>query len=283
MPFPETEDDWKAIADEFLRLWNFPNCFAAADGKHIAITKPKLSGSTYWCYKQFYSIVLMALVDAYYRFIYVDIGCQGRLSDGGVWRNTSFYEKLARNELSLPADAKLSSDDLHDSLLEDTTDLELPYVFVADDAFALTTRCMKPFPNKSQSSGQRIFNYRLSRARRTSENAFGILAHRFRILMTRINATPESVSTITYSCCILHNMLTNLSNGYASGGYGDVVTDDGEIIEGQWRSQANPDNQMADLESTRSRKSSLEAEEIRVHFMRHFENKGQVPWQWKHV
>ena len=34
---PSTQEEWRAIADEIERKWNFPNAFAAADGKHIAI------------------------------------------------------------------------------------------------------------------------------------------------------------------------------------------------------------------------------------------------------
>ena len=94
MKFPDTEDEWLKIAENFEKRWQFPNCFGAVDGKHIAITKPPKSGSTYHNYKSFHSIVLLALVDAFYRFTYVDIGCQGRISDGGVLRNTDFFIDL---------------------------------------------------------------------------------------------------------------------------------------------------------------------------------------------
>ena len=52
---------------------------------------------------------------------------------------------------------------------------------------------------------QRVFNYRLSRARRTVENAFGILANRFRVFITPIALSPEKVETITLAGCVLHN------------------------------------------------------------------------------
>jgi hypothetical protein len=78
-------DNWEQIADEFYKKWNFPNCLGALDGKHIMMTKPDKTGSTYYNYKHYFSIVLMALVDADYKFTYVDVGCQGRISDGGVF------------------------------------------------------------------------------------------------------------------------------------------------------------------------------------------------------
>lgn len=52
---------------------------------------------------------------------------------------------------------------------------------VGDDAFALKTHLLKPYGGTNLTKAQKIFNYRLSRARRIVENAFGILASRFRI------------------------------------------------------------------------------------------------------
>ncbi|CAH1976549.1 unnamed protein product [Acanthoscelides obtectus] len=118
------------------------------------------------------SVVLMALVDANYMFTYVDVGCQGRISDGGVFRNTVLGRKLEENSLMLPKDESLPN----------YTQTTFPYVFVADDAFALGPHLLKPFQGAYEAgSDERVFNYRLSHARRIVENAFGILASVFRI------------------------------------------------------------------------------------------------------
>ena len=61
---------------------------------------------------------------------------------------------------------------------------DMPYSIVADDAFVLRTWLMKPFSGRNQNDLQRVFNYRLSRARWVMENAFGTLANRFRYLLT---------------------------------------------------------------------------------------------------
>ena len=82
------------------------------------------------------------------------------------------------------------------------------FFMIGDDAFALRTWMMKPFPSRSLSIPQRVFNYRLSRARRVSENAFGILAHRFRCLLTTMHQHPKRVQKIVMACCVLHNPLT---------------------------------------------------------------------------
>ena len=88
-------------------MWQFPNCIGAADGKHIAIIHPYNSGSEFYNYKGFFSIVLLAIVDYDYKFIFADVGCQGRISDGGVYRNSFFYRATQENLLELPSDEPL--------------------------------------------------------------------------------------------------------------------------------------------------------------------------------
>ena len=170
MSLPRTPEEWIKIAKLFEERWQFLNCFASVDGKHIALFKPYGSGSNFWNYKNFFSIVLMALVDIDYKFIYVDIGCQGRLSDGAVMCNTTLTELLKAEELALLGDRLLPDlanldGSANDSFLDgERLDTPLPYVMVADEAFALTRHCMKPYAQKGLTDGKRIFNYRLSRA-----------------------------------------------------------------------------------------------------------------------
>ena len=93
-------EEWKEIASNFQDKWNFPNCLGALDGKHIQIRPPANTGSYYYNYKHTFSIVLMALVDADYKFIYADIGANGRVSDGGVFGSCSLNELLKQNQLA---------------------------------------------------------------------------------------------------------------------------------------------------------------------------------------
>ncbi|XP_018305535.1 uncharacterized protein, partial [Mycetomoellerius zeteki] len=71
---PQQEDERLKIADEFNNIWNFSNCIDAIDDKHYYIQTPANSGSEFYNYKNFFSFVLMAIADARYRFIWVDIG-----------------------------------------------------------------------------------------------------------------------------------------------------------------------------------------------------------------
>ena len=160
------------------------------DDKHTQIKQPKNSGSYYFNYKGRFSIVLLGLKDANYKFIYADVGCNGRINNGGVFRNSVLSKAISTNLLNIPGPPTL-----------DDGEIEAPYVIVADDAFPLMEDLMKPYPFRGVSKKQRIFNYHLSRARRTVENVIGILANRFRIFLSPILLSPENVEIITLACC----------------------------------------------------------------------------------
>ena len=76
MPIPKMQD-WRKIESEFWTRWNFPNCIGAIDGKHIMLQAPARSGSLFYNYKGTISVVFMAIVDAQYRFTFIDVGAYG--------------------------------------------------------------------------------------------------------------------------------------------------------------------------------------------------------------
>lgn len=104
---PNTQQQWLQVSEEFEQQWNFPHAIGAIDGKHVVIQCPGGSGSDYFNYKSFFSIVLFALVDANYNFLFADVGCQGRISDGGVFKNTQLYKRLQNDHFNLPPPDKL--------------------------------------------------------------------------------------------------------------------------------------------------------------------------------
>ena len=111
-----------------------------------------------------------------------------------------------------------------------------PYVIVADDAFPLKTYMMKPYAFRGLSREERIFNYSLSLARRVVENAFGILASMFPVLLTTTNLSPELMQNVVLACCTLHNFLKEKkSANYAPHGFLDEIMPDVEVREGTWR------------------------------------------------
>ncbi|XP_025266722.1 protein ALP1-like [Camponotus floridanus] len=150
-------------------MWDFPNYIGAIDGKHCRIQAPPNSHSAFHNYKGFFSLILMAIVDAHYRFIWVDIGDYGSLNDAGIWSHTTMKQAFENNMLFIPEVRSLPN----------TNDL-LPFSIVGDEGFPLKTYLMRPYAKKNlQSNEQKVFNYRLSRARRVVENAFGILVARW--------------------------------------------------------------------------------------------------------
>ncbi|GBP70038.1 Protein ANTAGONIST OF LIKE HETEROCHROMATIN PROTEIN 1 [Eumeta japonica] len=96
-----TRQEWKEIENGFRTKWNFPGCIGAIDGKHINIIAPD-DTSNYFNYKGSHSIVLLALVDDDYCFSYIDIGCNGRASDGGVFERSGLKQGLENNSLDIP-------------------------------------------------------------------------------------------------------------------------------------------------------------------------------------
>lgn len=173
MPTPTTEQ-WQKIEEGFSQKWNYPNCLGALDGKHVVFEKPPNSGSLYNNYKKQFSIVLLALLDADYRFITVDIGAYGRNSDGGIFNSSQLGKKLISGKLGIPQNKALPG-----------TDKVLPHVIVGDEAFPLLPNLMRPYPGiqSLNDEAKKIYNYRHSRARRVSENGFGILAKNFAYIL----------------------------------------------------------------------------------------------------
>ena len=101
MSIPTTEVR-RAISADFYQRWKFPHCLGSIDGKNVVIQGPNNSGSQFHNYKGTFSIVLLAVVDAKYRFRVVDVGSYRRISDGGT---STFGQALVDPTLQLPEDA----------------------------------------------------------------------------------------------------------------------------------------------------------------------------------
>lgn len=260
----------KAIADEFMWRWNFRNCVGAIDGKHVHLDAPPNSGSVYFNYKRSFSINLMASCDAGYRFTSVYIGAFGRESDGGVFSACGLGDMVDDAQETFPSPAALPSGGP-----------VLPFVMVGDDAFPLKLNLMKPYPGvQPPNTPKRIYNYRLSRARRCIENAFGILCARWRVLRNRMSLLPENAVAVSAACCCLHNYLMQegkLPGGYCPPQFGDTTNSAGVVIPGEWRSNTQP---LQQINRQGSNTYSKRASEVRDCFAAYFYGSGSVSWQW---
>lgn len=284
------------IAEDFDKKWNIPHCIGAIDGKHVVMDAPPHSGSLYYNYKGLkyslchefkyiisyfhvflnllqgtHSVVLMGIADAQYKFIYIDVGANGRSSDGGVFKRTSFFKAMENNELSLPQAEPLQA-----------RDKPIPYFLVADDAFALSNNVQKPFAQTNLTGLQRVFNYRISRARRIIENAFGILSCRFRVFRKAIHLIPSKVKSIVLASCALHNYLMTRSNTYNYPALVDRYDNDGKLISGDWRREEGSESSLFSLEVNRQFKTN-KGKEIQEELMQYFVHEGEIPFQYASI
>lgn len=198
MPEP-TAEIWEKSISGYKNVWQFPNCLGSIDGKHVTIRCPQNSGSNYFSYLKKFSIVLMAIVDPEYKFIAIDVGGFGKNSDGGIFQASAMGRRFLEGTFNIPPNRSLSDDD-HD---------EIPCVLIGDEAFTLSTYLMRPFPYRQAryDRNKENFNYRLCRARRVVENAFGILSHKWRLFFRPLEVKVGTAKKMVKVACVLHNLL----------------------------------------------------------------------------
>ena len=261
---PDSPDGWRAVAKGFSSRWNFHHCVGAVNGKHIRIVKPNNTGSLYHNYKGFFSVILFAIVRPDYRFMYVDIGGNGSTPDCSIYNASTLKVDLASDDIGLPVPDCLPGDDAH-----------LPYFLVGDDAFPLASYMMKPFSQRNMDKHQRIFNYRLSRARRIVENAFGILANRFRCLLTALPQEVSTVQKVVSACICLHNLMRAryplLQNQVM-----DMEDVEHNVIPGSWRTDAI----LRSFRRQRGLNASTDAKKLRLYLCEYYNAPNcAVSWQ----
>lgn len=200
----------------------------SAHGKHIAMKKPHNAGSEYFNFKRFHSIILMGCVDANMKFISIDAGGKGAEGDASMFNRIVLGRMVKENSpgLNFPRNAPIG-------------DKLIPYYFVADDAFPLLPRLTKPYKperNEPLTEHEAVFNYRLSRARRCVESAFGLLGNKWACIESTFRCQPKKVKPIVAACCVLHNFLINRTpETYIPDNFKDQYNVDGEFILAEWR------------------------------------------------
>ena len=199
---PKTLQEIKENMATFDELWQFPFSFGAVDGCHLPMKCPKgglESAKEYHNFKNFYSIVVMAIVDARNRFMWASSGFPGNSHDAIIFQSTDLYNKIS-NEEYLPAYCIKDSE------------TEIYPVLLGDSAFPFLPWLMKPYGNAILTNEQCYFNYRLSRARMVVEGAFGQLKGRWRILLRKNECCSETLKLMSLACIILHNICIDLED-----------------------------------------------------------------------
>jgi hypothetical protein len=142
---------------------------------------------------------MLAIVDADLKFAAIDVGSYGREGDTGIYLKSNFGTKIINNEFNTPPPQALPQ-----------TNTVLSHVILGDEAFALHENLMKPFPRRQSINDQSkaVYNYRLSRARRTTENSFGILCAFHRIFFQPIAVAPETTDKLKHvlAICTISNV-----------------------------------------------------------------------------
>ena len=230
---PQTEEEWLEIASVFEKQWQYPHCLGVIDGKHVVLQPPAGARSHFYNYKHTHSIILLAVAGPNYECIYADVGTNGRASDGGIWSKCSLLKAIENSEISLPSPMPLP----HGTK-------SIPYVFVGDDAFPLKPYMMKPYPQTGLNDEKRVYNYRHSRARRISENLFGIIANRWRVFRSVILLPPKIIETLILATLCVHNFLRQSATRsvYCPPGLTDRITSCGDVIPGDWRKNQPTDS-----------------------------------------
>ncbi|KAJ4449246.1 hypothetical protein ANN_00643, partial [Periplaneta americana] len=176
--------------------WGFPNCFGPIDGKHCQVKCPDNSGSSYFNYLKYFSVVLQALADADKKFLTIEVGARGKQSDGSIFTSSTLFNLLETNQFNVANDKELPN-----------SQVKLPLVLIGDEAYPLKPYLMRPYPGRGLTPRRDKFNERLSSARKCVECAFGILRTKWRFLDKNIDTNVEKACTFIKCACILHNLI----------------------------------------------------------------------------
>ncbi|XP_049272560.1 uncharacterized protein LOC119396511 [Rhipicephalus sanguineus] len=272
MKVPAAED-WFQIADNFEKRCQFPNCLGAVGGRHVKIATPRHSASGYMNHKGSSSVVLVAVVDSKCKYTFVDVYAESRDQQSDVFESSDLGQALLGGSLDHPSTAVLPRSDGNMA----------PYVFVGDEACPLQRNLMVPFPVGEAKDERAVFNYRLNRVRRCSDNAFGLTAACWRVLLQTINLQPSNADYVIRAACILHNFLTDLNPQLE--GYRDTEDSVGNVTPGCWRQSVEEANETEPhyfpLEAKHAKDGDVAGAETRNNLMAYLcSNVGEIPWQW---
>ncbi|CAB1103748.1 unnamed protein product [Ectocarpus sp. CCAP 1310/34] len=188
-PSPEEQRDMSAAweLEKHLR-----GVIGAIDGSHIKILAPPDSLQTsYYNYKHFYSISLLAIVDNEGMFRWFCSGAPGACADSGVLTDTAFYEMVQEDQAQPVSSRQLFANGA---------------CILGDSAFAESPWMRTPI-GKPDNRAERFFNYKHSSMRFRVEHAFGRLKKKFRALLNGLDCHLDHCPTIVNACVILHNFI----------------------------------------------------------------------------
>ncbi|XP_023246920.1 uncharacterized protein LOC111643391 [Copidosoma floridanum] len=250
----------KMIGEKFPKDLNLNGIFhivlGCVDSKLVTMKAQPHSSSYFYDYKGHHSIHLQAYVDAYKKFIAVEVGASGRQSDGGVFCNSTTGKMIINKKFNIPQPEPVVQDGS-----------KLPYVFLGDEAFGLSDYMLTPYPRSLKLDlRKKVFNYRQSRARRIVECAFGELISTWRLFRKRVEIILPATIEAMKACVCLQNFLIMYNEE-------EKDIDESVIID--------KNTQLQSVGNISARAKRNAAVKVRDDFAEYFMNEGAVPFQWE--
>lgn len=264
---PQSEAEWKQIAQNFEQKWQFNKCLGVVGGKNVMISlgapaEPIPPGEN--AINSYSNAILMAIVNDNFQFTYVNVSDKSRSNDSGVWQASDFNSCLQANTLHIPTDYDVNG-----------SKLQLPYVFLGDKSFPLRNNLLRPYASRIPPYDERVFNYRLARARRVFDNTFNVLTNRFQCFHRPIALDSDRVDSIILAACTLHNFLLHNCQNYIdlmSLDYED--TENGTVVHGTRIESAA----LLDLTLTTTSTTNI-GKTVRDEYKKFFNGAGKVAFQ----
>ena len=187
---PRTEEDWEYEVKGFLENYGFP-CIGAWDGFHVYVNSHL---KNYFSFKKRYSMTNLGLVSFNKRFLYAAVGAPGSTHDARLLKESSIYESI------------LAGDVIPDKVIRLGDFGEIPLVTIGDTAFPQFAWLLKMYNENTRDKQQKYFNKKLCGARVVTENAYGMLKGRWRILYKKVECRLFNLRYVIMACIALHNL-----------------------------------------------------------------------------
>ncbi|XP_055376978.1 uncharacterized protein LOC129609123 [Condylostylus longicornis] len=229
---PKTADEWREISQGFTKESKLPNCTGSLIARHILFKRPKQPNVRYNPkHVDDKTMILMAIVDAYMNFIYVDIGQRSFLEDRTIFESSLLKERIESGSLNLPCNDKIPNENK-----------VLPSFFVTTDKMPLKTYLMKQYCHSESlnlyqtgtiKSGSTDSNYdssddastipeqmhfdsKINFIKDKGDSTLTNLINMFPILMDPFKLDYEMAKKVTLGCITLYNFLrkTNRELGF---------------------------------------------------------------------
>ena len=227
-------DGLRAVVDGFTNSLGFPQCAGVVDGTHIPIVSPVDYPADYFNRKGFHSIIMQGMVDNLGRFTDVCIGWPGRVHDARVFVNSSLYHRGQQGTLFPGWKQTICGQDI-------------PLLVLGDPAYPLLSWLLKAYiDNGSLTAQQKLFNYRLSKARVVVEHAYGRLKGRWRCLLKRNDVMIRDLPCLVAACCVLHNICETHHEAFND----DWIQDDPNSLSNSQNSQSQSNSQNSQSQAT---------------------------------